>query len=182
MRAHATEAERWHSSNDDRVVATATVAVPDAPTSLTATASGTNTINLSWTEPANNGGTDITGYRIEAFSRYESNLGSIDTEDTGEWRVLVENTGDTNVSYSHTGLSPNTVVNYRVSAINDDGVGEPSNENEARTGLLGGGTVPTISSVVVNDTEMEITFDQTLDANSVPGGVFFPIKVSGQRG
>ena len=181
MRVHATEAERWHSSNDDRVIAPPAVAVPGAPTSLTATASGTNTINLSWTAPTNNGGKAITGYRIEGFSTYESNLGRANT-DSGEWRILVENTGDTNVSYSHTGLAPNTVLKYRVLAINDDGVSEPSNEDEARTGLLGGGTAPTITSVIVNDTEMEITFDQTLDANSIPGEVFFPIKVYGNGG
>ena len=182
MRAHATEAEHWRGGNGDRVAATAVAAAPDAPTSLTATAYGTATVNLLWTAPTNNGGAAITGYRIEALSRYESNLGRIDTEETGEWRVLVENTGDTNVSYSHTGLIPNTVLSYRVSAINDDGVSEPSNEDEARTGLLGGGTAPTINSVTVNDTEMEITFDQALDENSMPGGVFFPIKVSGNGG
>ncbi len=182
MRAHATEAEHWRGGDGDRVAATAVAAAPDAPTSLTATAYGTATVNLLWTAPTNNGGAAITGYRIEALSRYESNLGRIDTEETGEWRVLVENTGDTNVSYSHTGLAPNTVLSYRVSAINDDGVSEPSNEDEARTGLLGGGTAPTINSVTVNDTEMEITFDHTLDANSIPGQVFFPIKVFGNGG
>ena len=182
MRAHATEAEHWRGGNGDRVAATAVAAAPDAPTSLTATRSGTATINLSWTAPSNNGGTAITGYRIEAFSRHESNLGLVDRGDTGEWRVLVENTGDTDVSYSHTGLAPNTLLSYRVLAINDDGVSEPSNEDEARTGLLGGGTVPTINSVTVNDTEMEIMFDQSLDASSIPNEVFFSIKVSGNGG
>ena len=182
MRAHATEAEHWRGGNGDGVVTTAVAAAPGAPTNLTATASGTATINLSWTAPTNNGGTAITGYRIEVFSRYESNLGLVDREDTGEWRVLVENTGNTDISYSHTGLAPNTLLSYRVSAINDDSVSEPSNEDEARTGLLGGGTAPTINSVTVNDTEMVITFDQTLDATSMPGGVFFPIKVSGNGG
>ena len=181
MRVHATEAERRHGGNNEMVTATATVAAPDPPTNLTATASGTNTINLSWSAPTNNGGSAITGYRIEGFSTYESNLGRVNT-DPGDWRVLVENTGDTNVSYRHTGLTPNTVLKYRVSAINDDGVSEPSNEDEARTGLLGSGTAPTINSVTVNDTEMEITFDQTLDANSIPSEVFFPIKVSGNGG
>ena len=38
---------------------------PGAPTSLTATASGETTINLSWTAPTNTGGAAITGYKIE---------------------------------------------------------------------------------------------------------------------
>ena len=38
---------------------------PGAPTGLTATASGTTQIDLSWTVPADNGGRVITGYKIE---------------------------------------------------------------------------------------------------------------------
>ena len=39
--------------------------VPGAPTGLTATASGTSTIDLSWTAPSDDGGSAISGYRIE---------------------------------------------------------------------------------------------------------------------
>ena len=39
--------------------------VPDAPTDLMATANGTSDINLEWNEPAYNGGTIITGYKIQ---------------------------------------------------------------------------------------------------------------------
>ena len=42
---------------------------PDAPTGLTATASGADTINLSWTAPVDNGGRIITGYKIEVSIR-----------------------------------------------------------------------------------------------------------------
>ena len=73
--------------------ATATT-VPGAPTGLTATASGTSTINLSWTAPADDGGSAITGYRIEV-----SPNGS-----TG-WTNRVATTGNTNTTYAHTGLS-----------------------------------------------------------------------------
>ena len=46
----------------------AATTVPGAPTSLTATASGNTQINLSWTAPADNGGSAITGYKIEISS------------------------------------------------------------------------------------------------------------------
>ena len=45
--------------------ATTDDAVPGAPTSLSATASGTTTIDLTWTEPIDDGGVSITGYKIE---------------------------------------------------------------------------------------------------------------------
>ena len=43
------------------------VTVPDAPTGLTATATGTTRISLSWIAPLADGGAEITGYRIEGF-------------------------------------------------------------------------------------------------------------------
>ena len=48
------------------------VAEPGAPTGLTATASGTTTINLSWTA-ASDGGAAITGYKIEVSPNGTSN-------------------------------------------------------------------------------------------------------------
>ena len=70
---------------------------PDAPTGLTATASGTDTINLSWTAPVDNGGRIITGYKIEV---------SIDSGTT--WTDLVADTASTTTTYEHTGLAAST--------------------------------------------------------------------------
>ena len=97
--------------------------VPGAPTSLTARASGTTTINLSWTEPSNNGGSPITGYKIEVSSNGGAN-----------WNDRVANTGNTNTTYAHIGLSAGTTRHYRVSAINANGTGAASNIDNATTG------------------------------------------------
>ena len=107
--------------------ATTGTTVPGKPTSLTATASGTSTINLSWTAPSNTGGSPITGYKIEVSPDGNSN-----------WTDLVANTSSTATTYSHTSLSPGTTRHYRVSAINTNGAGEPSNSDDATTGT----TVP----------------------------------------
>jgi len=79
--------------------------VPDAPTGLTATAVSTSQINLSWSAPSNDGGSWITGYKIERQIN------------SGPWSTLIANTG-TSTSYSDSGLSPDTTYTYRVSAIN----------------------------------------------------------------
>ena len=50
----------------------ASATIPGAPTGLTATANGQTQINLSWTAPSDDGGTAITGYKIEASNEWFS--------------------------------------------------------------------------------------------------------------
>ena len=92
-------------------------AAPSAPTGLTARGYSDTRIDLSWTAPAYNGGTDITGYRIEV---------SADGGDT--WNVLAANTNNLTTTYSHTGLTKGDTRKYRVSAINSIGTGLASSE------------------------------------------------------
>ena len=104
-----------HATTDAR-------AAPDAPTGLTATASGPTQINLSWTAPSNNGNTAITGYKIEV----SANAGT-------SWSDLVENTGSSATTYEDMGLTAGETRHYRVSAINSDGESDPSNVANATT-------------------------------------------------
>ena len=114
--------------------ATTGTTVPGVPTDLSATASGTTQIDLSWTAPASNGGSTITGHKIEVSSDGGSN-----------WTDRVANTGDATTTYAHTGLAPGTTRHYRVSASNTNGTGATSNVAPATTGggvgaaPLGGG-------------------------------------------
>ncbi|HEV2192751.1 MAG TPA: S8 family serine peptidase [Nitrosopumilaceae archaeon] len=98
------------------------VTVPAAPTGLTATAISISQINLSWTVPANNGGSAITGYKIER---------STDAGTT--WSTILANTGNTATTYSNTGLTASTTYTYRVSAINAVGTGPASTTASATT-------------------------------------------------
>ncbi len=114
------------SNIDHATTGTTATTVPGEPTGLTATADGTGTINLAWTAPSNDGGSTITGYRIE-----------VSPDGATNWTNRVANTGSTATSYSHTGLSPSTTRHYRVSARNANGAGEPSNIANATTGTTG---------------------------------------------
>ena len=87
--------------------------VPGAPTNLTATSSGsTTTIVLRWTAPADTGGTTISGYRIESSE-----------DGSTAWMEVVSNTGLSATTYSHTGLTDDETIHYRVFAINSEGQG-----------------------------------------------------------
>ena len=102
------------------VIAAEAADKPGAPTGLSATANGQTEIDLLWTAPSDDGGADITGFRIEVST------------DGSSWSDLVANTNSTSTSYSHTGLTAGSARHYRVSAINSAGTG-PASEDASST-------------------------------------------------
>ena len=124
---------------------------PGAPTGLSATARGSDEINLSWTAPDSTGGSDITGYKIESSSDAGSN-----------WSNLVADTGNTNTAYQHAGLSSGETRHYRVSAINSVGASAPSNTANATTATVTDTTAPTVTSITHQDPTSSPTNSDTL--------------------
>lgn len=112
---------RWTADFTPPTVEYSAETEPDQVTGLSATAVSSSQINLSWSEPGN-GGSPITGYKIER----ESPVG-------GGWSTIVADTGTTATTYSNTGLSASTQYNYRVSAINAIGTGTASIAANATT-------------------------------------------------
>ncbi len=100
---------------------------PGAPTGLTATA-GTGQVSLSWTPPANNGGVNITSYRV-----YRGTSSGTET--------LLTSGGCSGLgavtSCTDTGLTAGQAYYYKVSAVN--AIGEGSQSNEASATPTGGG-------------------------------------------
>ena len=117
-----------------------TPTAPGKPTELTATASGSTQIDLSWTAPTDTGGSAITGYKIEVST------------DGSTWTDRVADTGSPDTSYSHTGLAAGDTRHYRVSAINGAGTSDPSDAVSTNTETTT--TTPTIDSVAVTSTPM----------------------------
>ncbi len=98
-----------------------TFTAPSAPQSLQASA-GNSQVTISWTIPSNNGGSTITGYKIERS-----------TDSGTTWSTVQSNTGSTTTTYNDIGLAPSTTYTYRVSAINSVGTSSPSNTASATT-------------------------------------------------
>ena len=105
------------------ITAGAQAAEPDPPTGLTATALGATIIDLAWTAPADDGGSAITGYKVEVS----------DDGTSGSWSDLEDDTESTTVWYRHSGLSDGETRHYRVSAINAQGASTPSATDNATT-------------------------------------------------
>ena len=101
-----------------------TFGVPDAPTSLTATALVAIDIDLDWDAPTENNGAAVSGYKIERST------------DGTNFAVIVADTGNTDTDYTDTDatLATDTTYYYRVSAINSFGAGDPSNIANALAG------------------------------------------------
>ena len=146
--------------------ATTGTTVPGAPASLTATASGSTTINLSWSTPDTTGGSAITGYKIEVSS-----------DSASSWTDLVADTNST--TYAHTGLAAGTTRHYRVSAINSVGTGLPSNVDSATTNTPGDTKPPVLARATVDSTTLELIYDETLDGASVPAAGAFAVTAAG---
>ena len=95
------------------------VTIPSPPIKLTASIVSSSQINLAWSPPVEDGNTPILGYKIE-FKK-----------DGSSYSTLVTDTESDTRTYSHKNLSVNSMYTYRVSAINDAGTSDPSNEFSA---------------------------------------------------
>ena len=90
-----------------------TAAIPPLrPGGLRASVSG-SAVLLSWNEPREDGGAEVTGYQI-------------DVAVNGVWSTLIDNTETTETSYTHE-ATPGSTLSYRVFAINSAGRGASSN-------------------------------------------------------
>ncbi len=90
---------------------------PVAPANLTASATSSSAINLSWTDNSNN----ETGFQVER------------SQTSGSGYSLIATTSPNATSYSSTGLVGNTTYYYRVRAVNVSSNSAYTNEASATT-------------------------------------------------
>ncbi len=94
--------------------------VPDRPTNLLAHASSPTRVDLFWNTPEYDGGSPITGYKIEYHILSSTT-----------YLPLEADTGNVTTTYSHTSLTTGETYFYRIYAINDEGTSNFSIEDIA---------------------------------------------------
>lgn len=159
-----------NASNTATAVPTRIITVPGSPT-LTATPLSSTSISISWTPPASDGGSAITGYKIEYANG------------TSTYKILVTNTGNTQTSYIHSGLSTGASYTYRVTAINSIGAGNPSNAvtaqpQDTKTPIIVSAIAVSSTSVRISWTQPSQTYGQMISGYTVDqviNGNFLPI-------
>jgi titin len=165
-----------NSSNIATTTLTQVLTVPGSPT-LSANPSSATSVSLSWTAPANDGGSAITGYKIEY------------TNGTSAYIVLVANTGNSQTGYIHSGLVTGTSYSYRVTAINSIGAGNPSNVITVQPEDTQTPTVTTIIAVSPTSAQLSWiapsqTYGQVINGykiDQVINGNFLPVDQVGSN-
>ncbi|MBL4596972.1 MAG: fibronectin type III domain-containing protein, partial [Robiginitomaculum sp.] len=97
---------------------------PGTPTGMSVTSSIPNQVSISWSAPSDDGGADISGYKIERSSTPRNSVQS-------GWTVLAADTKSTATSYTDGGLTNGDAYHYRVSAINAAGTSTASTDANA---------------------------------------------------
>jgi titin len=137
--------------------ATTTQVAPAAPTSLTATPSGSTQVNLSWSESSS----PVDGFTLERSS------------DDVNFTSLVTLSG-TSKNYSDTGLTAGTTYYYRVRAFNSAGTSQYSNTAKATTSQVAPAAPSDLTATTAGATQIGLTWSDS--ANNEDG---FTIERSG---
>jgi O-glycosyl hydrolase len=146
------------SSPASNQASAATPAAPAAPTSVTATASSSTQINLSWTASTTSGVT---------YSVYCSTTSGF----TPSSSTLIAS-GVTTTTYSDTGLSAATTYYYVVEAVNSNGSSAPSNQASATT-LVAPPVAPTALTVTVaSSTQVNLSWTASTTGGTLTYSVY----------
>ena len=147
-----------------------TATVPGAPGSLSVSVNDTGKLDVSWSPPESNGGSAVTGYRVQ----WKEAADSWDTP------ADVSEATATGTSHTVTGLTDGVEYTFRVFAVNSAG---DSSASEDESGIPRETTAPTVSSGTVDGATLTLTFSEGLTETPLPAVATFTVNVGGdQRG
>ncbi len=168
-RVRATNAVGDSAYSAEASAATGTVP-PDTPTGLTATATSSSQINLSWTDVATE-----TGFKIERKTGVGGTYSQIATVGAGV------------VTYSNTGLTANTTYYYRIRATNAGGDSPYSSEANATTLDVAPAAPSGLSATSISSTQINLSWTDNatnetgfkIERKTGSGGTYAQIATTG---
>ena len=156
--------ETLTSSATTEVIAT----VPGAPGSLTVSVNDTGKLDVSWDAPDSNGGSAVTGCKVQ----WKEAADSWDTP------AEVSETTVTGTSHTVTGLTDGMGYTFRVFAVNSAG---DSSASDDASGTPRETTAPTVSSATVDGATLTVTFSEGLTETPLPAVTTFTVNVGDNR-
>ena len=141
--------------------------VPGSPDGLAVSVSDTGKLDLSWDAPGSDGGSGVTGYKVQW------------RESSGSWGTPadVSEEAATGTSYTVSGLTDGTEYVFRVMAVNSVGNSAPST---GEAGTPRETTPPAATSAAVDGATLTLTFDEALDRET-PDKSAFAVTVAGDN-
>ena len=155
--------------NEEILTSAATTAVaatvPGAPVSLSVSVNDTGKLDLSWGAPDSNGGSDVTGYKVQWKEAADS------------WDTPADVSETTVAGTSHTvsGLTDGVEYTFRVLAVNS--VGDSTAFTE-ESGTSKETTAPTVSSATVDGATLTLTLSEDLTESPVPATTTFTVTAN----
>ena len=162
------------AGNVESLTSYAVVAAPGLPDAQAPGAPGrpdvsprhSTSLDVSWTGPASDGGSAVTGYKVQWK----------EAADSWDTAADVSEAAATGTSHTITGLTDGTEYSVRVLAINDVGESAPSEDGN---GTPRETVPPDLSGASVDGATLTLTFNEDLDESSAPPTTAFTVTVSG---
>ena len=139
---------------------------PGAPQDVQVTVVDANTLDVTWQAPSSDGGSEVTGYRLQW------------KESTADWDTPEDVSEEDATGLSHTipGLTEHTEYAVRVLASNEAGASQPSAEILATPIET---IPPDLLTASINGADLTLVYDEDLDENAVPPADAFSVTVGG---
>ena len=170
VRVSFTDDEGNQETRTSAPTAAVAATVPGAPGSLSVSVNDTGKLDVSWSPPESNGGSAVTGYRVQ----WKEAADSWDTP------ADVSEATATGTSHTVTGLTDGVEYTFRVFAVNSAG---DSSATDDESGTPRETTAPTVSSGTVDGAALTLTFSEGLTETPLPAVATFTVNVGGnQRG
>ena len=143
--------------------------VPGVPRLVDADSFGSSAISVHWWLPRTDGGSPITGYKVQWKEAGDSwtDAAAVSEKPADSVNALA---GRATV----TGLTGGTLYTVRVIATNAVGDSQPSAEMVARPQ----GSVPRVTESVVNGSSLTLRYDKYMNTSSVPATSSFVVMVN----